>query len=89
MPFLGLFLAGFAYVGGASLWQGDIGQAVRGAFGRLRRPVPASAGSPSTFGTLPEVGPAAAAVQLDDEWNGGPTVKLIPGDRRASERVPA
>ena len=30
MPFLALFLAGFGYVGGASLWQGGIGQALRG-----------------------------------------------------------
>ena len=37
MPFLALFLAGFGYVGGASLWQGDIGQTLRGWFARAAR----------------------------------------------------
>jgi hypothetical protein len=32
VPFLGLFLYGFGYVGWVSLWQGGIGMAVRGAF---------------------------------------------------------
>jgi cellulose synthase/poly-beta-1,6-N-acetylglucosamine synthase-like glycosyltransferase len=35
IPFLGLFLAGFGYVGWVSLWQGGIGVAVRGALARL------------------------------------------------------
>jgi cellulose synthase/poly-beta-1,6-N-acetylglucosamine synthase-like glycosyltransferase len=35
MPFLGLFLAGFGYVGWVSLWQGGIGLAVRDTFSRL------------------------------------------------------
>lgn len=35
MPFLGLFLGGYAYVGGASLWQGALGRAVREAFAGL------------------------------------------------------
>jgi hypothetical protein len=41
IPFLGLFLAGFGYVGWVSLWQGGVGLAIRGAFARLlprRRP---------------------------------------------------
>jgi hypothetical protein len=39
IPFLGLFLAGFGYVGWVSLWQGGVGLAIRngfvGAFARL------------------------------------------------------
>lgn len=38
MPFLALFLCGFGYVGVLSVWQGQLGQAVRGLFER-RRPV--------------------------------------------------
>jgi len=34
VPFLGLFLAGFGYVGWVSLWQGGIGMAVRSRFAR-------------------------------------------------------
>jgi cellulose synthase/poly-beta-1,6-N-acetylglucosamine synthase-like glycosyltransferase len=34
MPFLALFLCGYGYVGGASLWQGNLGRAVREFFTR-------------------------------------------------------
>jgi cellulose synthase/poly-beta-1,6-N-acetylglucosamine synthase-like glycosyltransferase len=34
LPFLGLFLCGFGYVGSVSLWQGNVGAALRRAFGR-------------------------------------------------------
>src|SRR5262252_5863545 len=34
LPFLGLFLCGFGYVGWVSLWQGGVGVALRRAFGR-------------------------------------------------------
>ena len=34
MPFLCLFLCGFGYVGWGSLWQGGVGVALRGLFGR-------------------------------------------------------
>jgi hypothetical protein len=34
MPFVALFLAGFGYVGGASLWHGNIGRAMRDLFTR-------------------------------------------------------
>jgi len=37
LPFLGLFLYGFGYVGLVSLWQGRFGAAVRGLFGRPHR----------------------------------------------------
>jgi cellulose synthase/poly-beta-1,6-N-acetylglucosamine synthase-like glycosyltransferase len=38
LPFLGLFLYGFGYVGWVSLWQGNVGMAVRRLFaGRLGR----------------------------------------------------
>ena len=35
MPFLGLFLCGFGYVGWVSLWQGGVGVALRQPFARL------------------------------------------------------
>jgi hypothetical protein len=34
MPFLALFLCGFGYVGMVSVWQGSLGQLVRGVFER-------------------------------------------------------
>ena len=89
MPFLALFLAGFGYVGGASLWQGSIGQAMRGAF--RRRPV--VAGAASTFVPVPAVpsamvGASPASMKLDDltaqEWDGGPTMEMVPGQNSRS-----
>ena len=44
LPFLGLFLCGFGYVGWVSLWQGSVGVALRRAFagrGRVVVPPPA------------------------------------------------
>jgi cellulose synthase/poly-beta-1,6-N-acetylglucosamine synthase-like glycosyltransferase len=80
MPFLALFLVGFAYVGGASLYQGSIGQAMRAVFSR--RPV--VAGGPSTFEPLPAVdrmmGAAPTAMSLDDL----PTMEMVTGDRPRS-----
>jgi len=38
VPFLLLFLFGFAYVGATSAWQGAFGQAVRGLWQRNERP---------------------------------------------------
>jgi hypothetical protein len=37
LPFLGLFLCGFGYVGCVSLWQGSVGAAIRNAFGSRAR----------------------------------------------------
>jgi cellulose synthase/poly-beta-1,6-N-acetylglucosamine synthase-like glycosyltransferase len=42
LPFLGLFLCGFSYVGGASMWQGGLGQWVRGLWPD-RLPAPTAA----------------------------------------------
>jgi glycosyltransferase involved in cell wall biosynthesis len=39
LPFLGLFLYGFGYVGVVSLWQGGVGAALRRLFGRRDRGV--------------------------------------------------
>jgi cellulose synthase/poly-beta-1,6-N-acetylglucosamine synthase-like glycosyltransferase len=39
LPFLGLFLYGFGYVGWVSLWQGNVGMAVRRLFGTRSRGV--------------------------------------------------
>ncbi len=36
LPFLGLFLYGFGYVGGVSLWQGSVGVSIRQLFSRSR-----------------------------------------------------
>ncbi|HEX2657545.1 MAG TPA: cellulose synthase family protein [Polyangia bacterium] len=51
LPFLGLFLCGFAYVGALSLWQGNFGMAIRGLFERDRRGSTAVVPPPS-FGVL-------------------------------------
>ncbi|HEY4188166.1 MAG TPA: cellulose synthase family protein [Polyangia bacterium] len=37
LPFLALFMCGFAYVGWLSLWQGNLGNALRGLFTRSGR----------------------------------------------------
>ncbi len=39
IPFLGLFLCGFGYVGGVSLWQGSVGASLREIFGSRRHGV--------------------------------------------------
>jgi len=39
LPFLGLFLCGFGYVGAVSVWQGSVGIALRRAFSRRNRVV--------------------------------------------------
>ena len=64
MPFLALFLCGYGYVGGASLWQGAVGQSVRALAVRLRPPRPLL-GSPSGFDVpaLPQ-----PAVAMSDNW---------------------
>lgn len=56
MPFLGLFLAGFGYVGVVSLWQGAIGCGVRHLAARLfnRRPIMVQ---PPKFPVLAAPGP--------------------------------
>jgi hypothetical protein len=83
MPFLALFLCGFGYVGGVSLWQGDIGRALRaavaGAFGRRTVVV-----SPPAFPALAGSGTGALAPsgELAEEWSGGPTVEMVPRDDR-------
>jgi cellulose synthase/poly-beta-1,6-N-acetylglucosamine synthase-like glycosyltransferase len=83
MPFLALFLCGYGYVGGASLWQGDIGQAVRegwaGLFGRKQAVV-----SPPAFPNLATSTGAAPAAELSDQWVDGPVVDLAPAPRSGS-----
>ena len=77
MPFLGLFLFGFGYVGGASLWQGGIGRGVRSVmaavFGRRTVVVP-----PPAF--APFAGRDAASAG-DDSWERQPTMELVPHKR--------
>lgn len=69
LPFLSLFLCGFGYLGATSLWQGDVGAAVR----RLIAPALRRAPRPSRTGhigpgsnsdsAVPTVGSAMAAVR--------------------------
>ncbi len=91
MPFLGLFLAGFGYVGGSSLWQGNIGQSLRALFSR--EPTPVATRSPgSAPASVPSLrhGPAGAvpALHLSDEWGTGSAVTIVPGDG-TSPGIPA
>jgi cellulose synthase/poly-beta-1,6-N-acetylglucosamine synthase-like glycosyltransferase len=88
MPFLGLFLVGFGYVGGSSLWQGELGRTIQAVFSRrpgssLPAPAP-MAGSllrPDPVGAVP-------AIHLADEWGTGSAIGLVPGDGTSS-RIPA
>src|SRR5437762_14092872 len=82
MPFLCLFLCGFGYVGGASLWQGGIGRSLRSAVLGLypRRTVVVP---PPAF--APFAGPDAAA-NSRDAWDRQPTVELTP-HKRPGRRV--
>ncbi len=52
MPFLMLFLCGFAYVGWVSLWQGNFGAAMRGVGARLRGPRGVQVVPPSPYPVL-------------------------------------
>jgi hypothetical protein len=81
MPFLGLFLFGFGYVGGLSLWQGEIGQALRESFSgaRLRPPsIPTAIAVPlrrrESQGAIP-------AIQLTEEWGTGSAISLVSSDK--------
>jgi cellulose synthase/poly-beta-1,6-N-acetylglucosamine synthase-like glycosyltransferase len=76
MPFLALFLCGFGYVGGVSLWQGGVGAAVRGLASRLgpRRavsvmpppayPVRSGPAEPARLRKIPPGAPAAPHAEL-------------------------
>jgi hypothetical protein len=91
MPFLALFLFGFGYVGGLSLWQGDIGRMLREMFSRPRPlapaiPSPIAARIPArrrdTKGVVP-------AIHLTEDWGGtGSAITLVTGDE-TSPGIPA
>jgi cellulose synthase/poly-beta-1,6-N-acetylglucosamine synthase-like glycosyltransferase len=87
MPFLALFLAGYLYVGGSSLWQGEIGRSIRAVFARVR-PAP-SAGAAVSAGSAmrPSHAGAVPALQLTDEWGTGSAVTIVPDG--TSPRIPA
>jgi cellulose synthase/poly-beta-1,6-N-acetylglucosamine synthase-like glycosyltransferase len=53
LPFLGLFLSGFGYVGWVSLWQGGFGVSVRHAFARLTGRVGSVVVPPPAFPIAP------------------------------------
>jgi cellulose synthase/poly-beta-1,6-N-acetylglucosamine synthase-like glycosyltransferase len=105
MPFLALFFCGYGYVGGASLWQGNLGRAVRDLFGGSREEVEAVAPAPVTASrAVPPPIPAAvaassykgvatapvAAASLANNWSTGPRVAMVPGESgRVDDVVPA
>jgi cellulose synthase/poly-beta-1,6-N-acetylglucosamine synthase-like glycosyltransferase len=63
MPFLALFLCGYGFVGGASLWQGNLGRAMRDLFAKSADDVAEAidAVAAGTSPTLPPPIPAAVA----------------------------
>jgi cellulose synthase/poly-beta-1,6-N-acetylglucosamine synthase-like glycosyltransferase len=81
MPFLALFLCGYGFVGGASLWQGNLGRAVREMFAKSQvevaevidavaspaspPPIPAAV-SASSYKAVAQQGPMATAASLGD-----------------------
>jgi cellulose synthase/poly-beta-1,6-N-acetylglucosamine synthase-like glycosyltransferase len=69
IPFLGLFLAGFGYVGWVSLWQGGVGLAARGFFARLfgRREATTVVVPPPAFVVMNAKSPAPADVSFGGE----------------------
>jgi cellulose synthase/poly-beta-1,6-N-acetylglucosamine synthase-like glycosyltransferase len=84
MPFLALFLCGYGYVGGASLWQGNVGRWARDLFARrsveiideaiigaapLPPPVPAAVAA-SSYSTTVSRAPMAAVANVvgDGGW---------------------
>jgi cellulose synthase/poly-beta-1,6-N-acetylglucosamine synthase-like glycosyltransferase len=87
MPFLALFLAGFGYVGGSSLWQGDIGRSLRGTVARLR-PRPALSTGMSGLPVRHNHVGAVPSLQLRDEWGTGSAVTIVPSDG-TSPGIPA
>ncbi len=87
MPFLGLFLVGFGYVGGASLWQGEIGQSIQSVLDRLRPAPTMPAAAPAPL-LRPEPVGAVPAIHLAEEWGTGSAIGLVPGDGTSS-RLPA
>lgn len=76
MPFLGLFLVGYGYVGGASLWQGNLGHSIRGLVGAVANRV--GRGTvvvpPRGIRTLARAEGGLSGPVV--EWDGGPTVEL-------------
>jgi cellulose synthase/poly-beta-1,6-N-acetylglucosamine synthase-like glycosyltransferase len=94
MPFLGLFLCGYGYVGGASLWQGKLARAFRKLFPTTEAPitagVPVSALPPPIPAAVAAssyrrhdsspVAAAAASVTLNESFQAGPNVSMVPGE---------
>jgi cellulose synthase/poly-beta-1,6-N-acetylglucosamine synthase-like glycosyltransferase len=69
LPFLGLFLCGFGYIGCMSLWQGNFGATLRGAFARVRPARAVTVVSPPAY-------PTHAYPSLSASLAAGPTVSL-------------
>jgi cellulose synthase/poly-beta-1,6-N-acetylglucosamine synthase-like glycosyltransferase len=64
IPFLCLFLCGFGYVGWGSLWQGNVGTALRGLFGRRGVTVVTPPGYPVVAGRATDS--LSGEIVLDD-----------------------
>jgi hypothetical protein len=68
LPFLGLFLCGFGYVGWVSLWQGGVGLAMRAAFRRLLPARGVAVFPPRAFMVMrPKRRAGAQEIVLDDD----------------------
>lgn len=69
VPFLLLFLFGFAYVGVLSVWQGGFGQAVRGLWQRedrvARAAVPVSMMSAPLIAAMPDATPGPILLPME------------------------
>jgi hypothetical protein len=66
VPFLLLFLFGFAYVGALSAWQGGFGQALRGLWRRQERAVvPVSVMSAPFIAAMPDATPGPILLPME------------------------
>jgi cellulose synthase/poly-beta-1,6-N-acetylglucosamine synthase-like glycosyltransferase len=86
MPFLGLFLYGYGYVGGASLWQAGLSRLVHNIFGRKAQPavatVEAKAAAPVVVVAPPRLpAPPAPAFRV--------TAPKLPTPRVTPPNIPA
>jgi cellulose synthase/poly-beta-1,6-N-acetylglucosamine synthase-like glycosyltransferase len=83
MPFLALFLCGFGYVGGASLWQGHFGQVVRGVGERLFGRGKAVVVPPPAFPALATSRGPAPHASRTATLGATPAMELAPSASRA------
>ena len=82
LPFLLLFLFGFAYVGAVSTWQGSVGQALRGLWRAPEEEVPLL--SPSLLVALPDVTPEPIRLPATERVSSRPAREREGSGRRES-----